>query len=74
MIFDPLTRLRGRQDIHKIALIALQTCVENVFGEMADTPSAANVLRKVMAGLMDAAVQMARLDEPLFNLASTDVT
>lgn len=40
--------------------------LENVFGDMSETPAAANVLRKVLAGIMDGAVRMNwRPDNPV---------
>lgn len=49
---------------------------EKIFGEMHETPAAANVLRKLLAGLMDGAVRMGwRTDNPVrFTEAYSETT
>lgn len=40
--------------------------LENVFGQMSETPAAANVLRKILAGLMDHSIRLGwRTDNPV---------
>lgn len=59
---DKRGRRYGDRPVAKVTVMWL----ENIFGEMSDRPAAANVLRKVLAGLMDVAVKMQwRVDNPV---------
>lgn len=59
---DKKGRRYGDRPVAAVTVVWL----ENVFGEMSDTPAAANVLRKVLAGVMDGAVRMGwRTDNPV---------
>lgn len=60
------TDRKGRRYGERPAEAVTVAWLENVFGEMWETPAAANVLRKVLAGLMDGAVRMGwRTDNPV---------
>lgn len=59
---DTKGRRYGERPVAKISV----TWLENIFGQMADKPAAANELRKVLAGCMDCAVRMEwRPDNPV---------
>lgn len=59
---DRRGRRYGARPVSTVTVVWLET----VFGEMSETPAAANVLRKILAGLMDHAVRMQwRTDNPV---------
>ena len=64
--FADRTDKRGRRYGERPVADVSVAWLENVFGTMAETPGAANQLRKVLVGLMDAAIRMEwRTDNPV---------
>lgn len=64
--FADRTDKRGRRYGERPVADVSVTWLENVFGTMVETPGAANQLRKVLVGLMDAAIRMEwRTDNPV---------
>jgi integrase len=64
--FTDRTDAKGRRYGERPVVSVSVTWLENVFGQMADTPAAANELRKVLAGLFDCACRMEwRTDNPV---------
>jgi integrase len=64
--FTDRTNAKGQRYGERQVGSVTVTWLENVFGQMADTPAAANELRKVLAGLFDCACRMQwRTDNPV---------